>query len=135
MKVRDTMDKMVRTLTGDHRLYHALQLMEEKNIRHVPIVDGADRLVGIISDRDIKRQLNAAYDTDSETINDRLLMLRRLADIMTTSVVTVMPSHNVRQAAACMLEERISAVPVVDEGGHVCGIVTTTDILRLFLSS
>ena len=135
MLVRDTMDKLVSTLTGEHRLYHALELMEEKNIRHVPIVDEADLLVGIISDRDIKRQLSAAYDTDKESASDRLLMLRRLSEFMTTEVVTVAPSDSVRRAAACMLEERISAVPVLDGGGHVCGILTTTDILRLFLSS
>ena len=134
MLVRELMDKMVQTLTPDHRIYHAVGLMEEHGIRHIPMVDEEDKLVGIISDRDIKRQLSAAYATDEESMTDRLVMLRGLEDIMTTTVVTVTPKDTIRMAAARMLEERISAVPVVDEDLHVCGIVTTTDILRLFLT-
>jgi acetoin utilization protein AcuB len=134
MLVRELMDKVVQTLTPDHRIYHAVGLMEEHGIRHIPMVDKDDRLVGIVSDRDIKRQLSAAYATDEESMSDRLVMLRGLEDIMTTAVVTVTPKDTIRMAAARMLEERISAVPVVDEDGHVCGIVTTTDILRLYLT-
>ena len=135
MQVRDTMDKRVQTLTTDHRIYHALELMEERHIRHIPIVDEDGGLVGIVSDRDIKRQLNAAYDTKQETLSDRLLMLRPLTDIMTLNVVSVVPSDSIRLAAARMLDEKISAVPVVEKDKRVVGIITTTDILRLFLSA
>jgi acetoin utilization protein AcuB len=135
MLVRETMNKMVATLSPTHRIYHAIQLMEHKSVRHIPIVDEEDVLVGIISDRDIKRQVSATYATEAETVTDRLLVMRTLGEIMTTSVVSVTPEDTIRQAALQMLEERISAVPVLDEGDHVCGIVTTTDILRLFLSS
>ena len=131
MNVRDIMSPAVLTLTEDQRLYHALQVMEEHRVRHVLVID-EDGLRGIVSDRDIKRQINAAFDTGSESENDRLAMLKPLHEIMTRNVITSGPDDDVQTVAEKMLHHRISAVPVVEDDA-ILGIVTTSDILELFL--
>jgi acetoin utilization protein AcuB len=132
MLVRDVMQTSVVTVTPLTTLPQAIQLVAERRIRHLPVVDSGGKLVGILSDRDLKRAM-ASSATSLEAHELRFLLDRlTVAGIMTRPVVTIDPEAPVEEAARLMVQEKIGAVPVVDEGDLV-GILTETDVLALFV--
>lgn len=102
--------------------------MQEGGFRHLPIVDAYDRLVGIVSDRDLRE----AAPSDATTLSRQELtyLLSRLTveDVMKTPVLTARPGEPAETAAIRMREHKVSALPVVDDE-RLIGIVTTTDML------
>jgi acetoin utilization protein AcuB len=121
MIVSDIMQCCVVTVTPDTTVSEAIRLAGERGIRHLPVLEG-DRLVGIVSDRDLKK---VAGETAA-------LALVRVRSIMTTMVFTTAPTFTVEEAARMMMRERISALPVT-VAGQLVGIVTETDVVRLFV--
>lgn len=96
----------------------AKALMDAEGIRHIPVVDDG-RLVGIITDRDLQRHWGYL---DSTLINVA----------MATDPVTVTPHATVEDAARILIQHRVRALPVVDQG-RLVGILTTTDLLKALL--
>ena len=134
MKVSALMTEEVWTLDQEKRLYHASALMEEHGIRHVPVIDAEGRLLGIVSDRDVKRQINGAFDTEGETEEDRLNMLVPVGELMSTDVVVCTRDTEARAAARLLLNRHVSALPVVDpQTRKLEGIISTSDFLAHFL--
>jgi CBS domain-containing protein len=131
MLVKDVMQTSLTTVGPDTTLPEALRLMHQGRIRHLPVVaDG--KLVGIVSDRDLKRAMASPATSLAAQELTYLLERLRLSEIMTRSVITILPGAPVEEAARIMLREKISAVPVT-EAGQLIGIVTETDVLRLFV--
>ena len=118
--LRDMMTTNVRTVREDDSLSTADWDMAFNEVRHLPVVDGESRVVGIISDRDV---LIASARRPHESV--------AVADVMTREVQTVAPSLPAIDAAAQLLRSKIGALPVVDERGVMLGIVTTTDFVEL----
>ena len=136
MKVAELMTERVWTLAPDKRLYHASALMERHGIRHIPVVDSEGHLLGIVSDRDVKRHINSGFDTERETVADRLNMLVTLGDLMATDVVVCTRDTEARAAARLLLTRHVSALPVVDpQTRRLQGIVSTSDFLAHFLDA
>jgi acetoin utilization protein AcuB len=132
MLVRDVMQTKLVTATPLTTLPEAIKLVAERRIRHLPVVDPGGSLVGIVSDRDLKRAMASAA-TSLEAHELRFLLDRLpVAEIMTRAVVTIGPESPVEEAARLMVQKRIGAVPVVDAGDLV-GILTETDVLALFV--
>src|SRR3990172_12597938 len=131
MLVRDIMQRAVIAVSPKTPLPEALGLVQKRGIRHLPVVD-AGELIGIVSDRDLKRVMASPATTLERHELGYLLSKLALADFMTRGVVTVGPRHPVEEAARIMLKERISALPVV-EAGRLLGILTQTDVLCLFV--
>lgn len=131
MLVRDVMQPRLVTVTPQATLAEAMRLIGERGIRHLPVVAG-DRLVGIVSDRDLKRAM--ASPATSLAQNELTYLLARVTvdEIMTRAVITIGPSFAVEDAARIMVTEKVSALPVTEEG-RLVGIVTETDILDLFV--
>jgi acetoin utilization protein AcuB len=121
--VGDIMQTKLVTVTSADTLAHGMSLLQARGIRHLPVVDG--ELVGIVSDRDFKRALGPS-GADGQAAS------RVIADIMTRTVITIGRQAPVEEAARVMLDERISALPVV-EAGRLAGIVTETDVVGLFV--
>jgi acetoin utilization protein AcuB len=131
MLVRDIMLTDPVTATSGTHLPELLRLLRRHGFRHVPIVDG-EAVVGIVSDRDIKQSMtSAAVSTDGRK-REQLLDALTAGDIMTRRLVTIGPSAGVEEAARLMAERRVSALLVTD-GDRLLGIVTETDVLRLFV--
>lgn len=133
MLVKDWMTKDVIVLDENASIMKASQIMKEHNIRRIPVVRRG-KLVGIISDRDLKEATpSKATALDVHELY-YLLSEVRVKDIMTPEPITVRPEDTVEYAAVLMLENRISGLPVVDEKGQVVGIITQTDIFKLFVN-
>lgn len=131
MLVRDIMQTHPVTAPAETRLFHLLRVLQQRGFRHVPIVDGS-RLVGIVSDRDVKQAMaSAALSVDGRE-RDRLLDGLTAGQIMTRRVVTIGPMFGVEDAARLMATRKFSALPVT-EGDRLVGIVTETDVLHLFV--
>ncbi len=131
MTVGEMMRSDVITVTRKDTFRQAMNLIRQQGIRHLPVVEGK-RLVGIVTDRDI-RQASPSAATSLE-IHELHYLLEKVTvnEIMTKKVVTVTPSTDVRDAAKLLLKHKIGGLPVV-RGENLVGIVTETDILRAFL--
>ncbi|MBI3122339.1 MAG: CBS domain-containing protein [candidate division NC10 bacterium] len=125
------MNRDLVTVSPDESFRTAMHLIRQKGIRHIPVVEGK-RLVGIITDRDL-RQASPSGAT-SLSIHELHYILERLTvrEVMTKQVVTIRPEQTVEEAALLLLGHRIGGLPVVREG-ELCGIITETDILQAFL--
>jgi len=131
MLVADVMQPRVVTITPRTTLPEALRLAQERGIRHLPVVEHG-RVVGIVSDRDLKRALPSS--ATSLAANELTYLLDKLPveDIMTRGVIKVSPTVPVEEAARRMVDEKISALPVIDDGVLV-GIITETDVMNLLV--
>jgi acetoin utilization protein AcuB len=129
--VQDVMQAAVITVTPKTTLTEALRLTRSRGVRHLVVVDDG-ALVGIVSDRDLKRAM--ASPATSLERHELTYLLDRLpvGDIMSRGVITVGPESALEEAARIMVKEKISALPVTLEG-RLVGIVTETDILTLFV--
>jgi acetoin utilization protein AcuB len=123
MLVHDIMQSRVITATPRTTVAEALGVLRTRGIRHLVVVED-DALAGIVSDRDLK-QTSALHERLGQGV---------VADIMTRAVITIEPTAPVEDAARVMLTEKISALPVT-EAGHLVGIVTETDVMRLFVKA
>ncbi len=122
---RDIMSVPVHVVTPDTTLAAAWALMKARKFRHLPVINGERRLVGIVSDRDLLRS-SSVLDAAAPAISQQ----QPIAAIMTASVLTATPTTDVRELAGVMLTERISALPVLDHDRRPVGIVTISDLLR-----
>ena len=131
MLVSDVMQGAVLTITPKTSLPEAVRLVQHRGIRHLPVVED-DKLVGIVSDRDLKRAM-ASPATSLERHELRYLLDTVTVDeIMTRAVITVGPMFPIEEAARIMVKEKVSALPVTEQG-RLVGIVTETDVLELFV--
>jgi acetoin utilization protein AcuB len=133
MHVRDLMTRSLVTATPDMTVTDARALMARERIRHLLVTEGG-RLVGIVTDRDIR--LNLASPATSLSVWELNFLLARLTvgQVMTKSVIVVEPDREAREAARIMLDHRIGALPVLD-GERLVGILTETDLVRAFAES
>jgi acetoin utilization protein AcuB len=128
--VKDWMGQPAVTIDAGATCRAAIDLMKARRIRHLPVVD-LDRLVGIVTDRDLRQ---AVFDPAiQERLGEALEILesRTVRDVMTWAVISVGPQTGLRQAARLMYEQKIGALPVV-AAGRVVGVLTERDVLRAF---
>jgi len=119
------------TVGPQYSFRHAMNLIRQRGIRHLPVVEGG-RLVGIVTDRDV-RQASPSAATSLEVHELHYLLEKiKIRDIMTSEVVTAMPEMPIEAAARLMLTHRIGSLPVL-RGMALVGIITETDILSAFV--
>lgn len=117
------------TASPDTSLRKALELLETHRIRHLPVVQ-SKRLVGIITDRDIRQMLPSSLSVPEELERFRTWGAKvKVGEVMTRQVVSVTPDTRTEKAARLMVERRIGCLPVL-RGSTLVGIVTTIDLLR-----
>lgn len=106
----------------------AVDLMRGRKIRHLPVVDDAGRLAGIVTDRDLRQAILDPWLRDA--LGDATLFLRALTvrEVMTWGVVSVRADDDLRAATRLMRERKIGALPVVADG-RVVGVLTESDVL------
>ena len=132
MRIVDLMIREVVTIGPTQMLSDVVEIMRRKKIRHLPVVESG-KLVGIVTDRDVKRALPSVFSGDQEEY-DRVLNDTPVDKVMTRDPYTVGPRDEVKEALKVMIERKIGAVPVVSDAALV-GIVTDIDFLKAFLKT
>jgi acetoin utilization protein AcuB len=120
--VADVMTRKTVTLSPHHGFAEAVSLMADRHFRHIVVVDTSGQIVGVISDRDILRTL--ARTTNWQT--------KDVSQIMTRDPFTVKRETPLVVAVAKIVSKRINCLPVLDDEGKVCGILTSTDLLKAY---
>jgi len=133
MLVNNWMSKNVITVDVNDSMQDALKHLKEHNIRMLPVMNKG-KLVGIITDRDLKKA--SASDATTLEIHELLYLLTKIKikDIMTSDVITVPPDFSVEETAQVLQKNRISGVPVVDAEGRLVGVITQSDLFRVLIS-
>jgi acetoin utilization protein AcuB len=129
MKVEDVMTRDPSTIGPDVPVRTARELMRDKGIRHLPVVDATGRLLGMLTDRDLKHAAFMPALSDYLGWAASRLKAPRVRDLMTWSVVTTTPGATLAQAGLTIFERRIGCLPVVEDG-RLVGILTERDILK-----
>jgi acetoin utilization protein AcuB len=124
LRVRDAMTRDVVTVGSEESAARAWGLCRERNIRHLPVVEGG-RLIGIVSDRDL-RDLSPPRDTADQ---ENTLGWVQIRDMMSTGVVTAHPLDTIEHAAKVIYENRFNCLPVVADD-EIVGIITSSDLVR-----
>jgi acetoin utilization protein AcuB len=130
MLVRSRMTPEVLTASPDTTLAEALAVTRERRIRHLPVVEDG-RLVGLVSDRDLRLAVPPAWAAQHEDLLAALHQ-RTVRELMITELVTVSPETPVEDAARLLFTHRIGCLPVLDAEDRLVGILAETDLLRAF---
>jgi CBS domain-containing protein len=125
--VADRMTRAVITIGWAERVADAARVMEERGIRHLPVVEADGRLIGIVTEGDIRQVLASEGLRDAEAAPATLIV----GKVMSLEPTAIAPDSALAAAVALMHERKLSALPVV-ERDQVVGILTESDILRQF---
>ncbi|PEN13268.1 CBS domain-containing protein [Longibacter salinarum] len=132
MTIADIMSRDPECVAPDTSLMEIRQLLHHRGFHHLLVVED-EKLVGVISDRDVLRTISPFLDTRSETPRDVRTLAKQASDLMRDDPVQVTPDMTVQDAASLLLDHSISCLPVVADGA-VVGIVTTKDMLEYYRS-
>lgn len=134
MLVKDWMTRSVVTVEEETPMIKASIIMKEKKIGSLPVTDKRGKVVGIVTDGDLK----AATPSKATTLDvyelNYLLATLSVKKIMSKHIVFVRPDETVEFAAVLMAENKISSLPVLDERNSLVGIITQTDVLKVLIN-
>lgn len=134
MHVAEVMTSQVYTVEPHDLIDRVFFLIHYEKIRHLPVVEKG-KLIGIVSDRDLYKALGPKSNSNAiepNKDNSQLhVVSQKVAHIMHRGVYTISPDALMSEAAAMLAEHRIGALPVV-ENGKLVGILSATDVLRVF---
>ncbi|KPJ78525.1 MAG: hypothetical protein AMJ54_03355 [Deltaproteobacteria bacterium SG8_13] len=135
MFVSQSMTRKVVTIDKEAGIFEAQEKLAEHRIRHLPVVDADNRLIGIVTDRDIRSAIPYGLfkDPDNQPEREKLASLK-IRDIMTTNPKTISAGYTIQDALLLIEEMRVGALPVVDEQGKLKGIISVRDLLRAFIN-
>jgi len=122
MQVESYMTHAPVTIRDDTDYWQAIEIMRDKNLHHIPVVNENDNVVGILTRRDLKIASMRFKEAPVE-----------VSEVMHSPVVTIEPEGLLSEAAQQMIDNRIGGLPVLDANGEVAGILTETDLLRALI--
>lgn len=122
MKIKSLMMPAPISITTQATIQEAIELMKVNSIRHLPVVDGRQRLQGLLTLSDLKQALIPSMLGDIT-----------LADMMIKNPISVSPDDDIERAAQLIYKHKISGLPVINKGHKLAGIITESDILRAFI--
>ncbi len=118
MQVKNYMSHTPITVRADTDYWKASEIMREKDLHHIPVINQDETVVGILTLRDLKMAAMHFGEADVE-----------VSEVMHSPVVTVSPGEALADAARLMIDNKIGGLPVLDDG-QIVGILTETDLLR-----
>jgi len=133
MIVSKWMSKKVVTIDVNDSMQDAIKRMKQNDIRMLPVVKKG-KLVGVVTDRDLKRA--SASDATTLDVHELLYLVSKIKvqDVMTKNAITVPQNYTIEETAEVLLKHKISGVPVVDQNGQLVGTITQTDLFRVLIS-
>ncbi|NPA39912.1 MAG: CBS domain-containing protein [Thermodesulfobacteria bacterium] len=133
MLVKTWMSEPVITLEEEEPLIKAFQILKEFKIRRIPITKNG-KLTGIITHTDIKAATPPKLGIPEFDEFFEMFSQLKVKDVMTRDPITVYPEDTIEKASILMLENKISGLPVINPNKYVVGIITQTDIFKLFVN-
>lgn len=135
MFVSRSMVSHVITITKEASVIEAKEKMAAHTVRHLPVVDENQRLIGIVTDRDIRSAMpcHVFKGEDTPEKHEHLVKLN-VGDIMTENPMTISPDYTIEDALLLFQKKKVGAFPVVDQDGHLRGILSVRDLLRAFIN-
>ena len=135
MFVSKSMTQKVIAVRPETSVIEARDLLKQHQIRHLPVIDDDALLVGIITDRDIRSALPAAFydNAEAQPESDEFAAIK-VGDVMTTNPHTVSPEDTIEDALLQIQTMRVGAFPVVDREGRLQGLISVRDLLRAFIT-
>jgi acetoin utilization protein AcuB len=123
----------VVTIQPEATVLEAQKIMATHQIRHLPVIDGEDRLIGVVTDRDVRSILpyDCYKNPDCAEEQEKVAELK-IKDIMAVEPLTISPSDTIQDTLLLIQEKRVGAFPVVDDAGKLKGIISVRDLLRAF---
>ncbi|UCD46981.1 MAG: CBS domain-containing protein [Deltaproteobacteria bacterium] len=137
MFITRRMQRAVATISPSASLQEARRLMRGQNVRQLPVTGEGNKLVGILSDRDIREATLPVglLPGSSEKEMEEMLASTTVEKVMTRKVVTATVNDSLEDAIVLLHDFRVNALPVVDDEGTVAGIITRTDVLKAFIEA
>jgi acetoin utilization protein AcuB len=135
MFVSRSMTRRVITVDPEASVFDAQELMAGNQIRHLPVVDTDNRIVGIVTDRDIRSALPYSFFKEpySESEKKKISGLC-VKDIMSRKPISISPTYTIQDALLVIQNSKVGALPVVDDDGKLTGIISVRDLLRAFIN-
>lgn len=133
MLVKDWMSTDLITVDPDTSVMKASQILKENDIRRMPVMSDG-KLVGLVTDRDLKEASPSKATTLDMHELYYLLSELKVRDIMAKRVLTIKENDTIERAAVTMLENRVTGLPVVDNDGNLAGMLSQGDIFRVLIS-
>lgn len=132
MLIKDWMASKVLTIEENTSVMRATRMMKENEVRRLPVVSHG-KLIGMVTDRDLKEASPAK--TSSLDIHELhyLLSEMRVKEVMTSNPISLGHEETLEKAAMVMLQNKISGLPIMDESGNLVGLLSETDVLRGFI--
>jgi acetoin utilization protein AcuB len=135
MFIDKSMTMNVLTVDPETSIAEAAELMSGNRIRHLPVIDQDSRLVGIVTDRDIRSAMPSNLLSEEAVASEiKQFALLKVKDIMTRNVVTVSPMNTLEDALLLMQRTKVGAFPVLDLQGKLIGIISVRDLMRAFIN-
>jgi acetoin utilization protein AcuB len=129
------MTRKVITVDQEANIFDAQKLILENHIRHLPVVDKNDRIIGIVTDRDIRSAWPYSFFKESYSKKDKEKFSKiKIKDVMTINPITLSPTSTIQDALLMIQESKVGALPVVDEERKLKGIISVRDLLRAFIN-
>jgi len=132
MLIKDWMATAVLTVDANTSVMRATRIMKENNIRRLPVLSQG-KLIGIVTDRDLKEA--SPSSTSDMDIHEMYYLLSemKIKDVMTDKCISLHQDDTLEKAALVMLKEKISGVMILDDENNLVGLLSETDILRGFI--
>ncbi len=134
MFVRDSMTPRPITITAQESLQGAMELMAMKRIRHLPVVDASGKLIGMVTDRDLRRVAPSPLFGGAPEEVESQLEGTTVERVMIKSTATIGPNARLQDAMKLMVEKKYGALPVID-GVRLVGIITPIDVMKSWLEA
>ena len=133
MFVSRSMTRKVITVDQEATIFDAQELLAKNKIRHLPIVDQDRRLIGIITDRDIRSALPYKSFMEDSDVKKKISEFR-VKDFMTKDPISISPAYTIQDALLLIQNSKVGALPVVDDDAKLKGIISVRDLLRAFIN-
>jgi acetoin utilization protein AcuB len=135
MFVSRSMTRKVITVAAETGVFKAQELMAANNIRHLPVVEPDGRLIGIVTDRDIRSALPYSFFKQHPSEEEKRKFSKlQVQDIMSRDPITISPTYTIQDALLMIQDAKVGALPVVDEERKLKGIISVRDLLRAFIN-
>ena len=130
--VKDEMIKDIKSISSSERLIHARRILLDSKIGRLPVIDDGE-IVGILTSKDVIRCLISFRKNVPENHQQAQIKNIVVGDIMSKNIMTISENSSIDEVANIFIETGYNGLPVVDDNNKVVGIITQTDLLRIFI--